>query len=104
MFGRAPITLGIGTHSTFCATVCKTVRPMLSVRCLSVCPVCLSVISVTFVHCSQTVGRIKMKCMQVDLGHGHNVLDGNPASPPQRGTAPPNFRPISAVAKWLDHG
>ena len=29
------------TH--FWATVCKTVRPMLSDRCLSVCPVCLSV-------------------------------------------------------------
>jgi len=25
----------------FWATVCKTVRPMLSVRCLSACPVCL---------------------------------------------------------------
>jgi len=37
----------------FWATVCKTIRPMLSVRCLSV----LSVLSVTFVHCGQTVGR-----------------------------------------------
>ena len=32
------------------ATVCKTVRPMLSVRCLS-CPVCLSCLSVTLVYC-----------------------------------------------------
>ena len=38
-----------GCH--FWATVCKTVRPMLSVRCLY--PVCLSV---TLVHCGQTVG------------------------------------------------
>jgi len=27
--------------SSFWATVCKTVHPMLSDRCLSVCPVCL---------------------------------------------------------------
>ena len=38
----------------FWATVCKTVRPMLSVR----CPVSLSV---TLVYCGQTVGRMKMK-------------------------------------------
>ena len=59
----------------FWATVCKTVRPMLSVRCLSVC---LSCLSVTFVHCDQTVGRIKMKLgMQVGLGPGHIVLGGD---------------------------
>ena len=40
---------------------------------LSVCPV----LSVTFVHCGQTVGRIKMKLgMQIGLGPGHIVLDG----------------------------
>jgi len=51
------------------------------------CPVCLSVcMSVTFVHCGQTVGRIKMKLgMQVGLNRGHIVLDGNPASPPLKG-------------------
>jgi len=32
---------------------------------------------------------------------GHIVLDGDPAPPPPKGTAP-NFRPISVVAKWLD--
>jgi len=66
---------------------------MLSDRCLSVClsvcpvlPVCLSV---TFVHCGQTVGRIKMKLgTQVGLGPGHIVLDGDPVPLPQRGTAP----------------
>jgi len=37
-------------------------QAMLSDRCLSVCPV----LPVTFVHCGQTVGRIKMKLgMQV---------------------------------------
>ena len=76
--------------SNFWATVCKTVRPMLSVRCLTVCSVCLSV---TLVHCGQAVGWIKMKLgMQVGLGPGHTVFDGDPALLPQRGRAP-NFRP-----------
>jgi len=44
-------------HCSIWATVCKTVHPMLSVRCLS----CLSVLSVTLVYCGQTVWRIKMK-------------------------------------------
>jgi len=71
------------------ATVCKTVRPMLSDR-------CLSVLSVTFVHCGQTVGRIKMKLgMQVGLGRGHIVLDGDPAHPPLKGHSP------QFSAQWL---
>jgi len=36
-------------------------------------------------------------------GPGHNVLDGDPASP-QRGQSPPNFRSISIMAKRLDGG
>ena len=41
--------------------------------------------------------------MQIGIGPGHIVLDEDPAPPPQRGTAPPpNFRPISVAAKWLD--
>ena len=40
--------------------------------------------------------------MQVGLGHGHIVLDGDLDPPPQRGTAPPNFQPISVVAKLQD--
>ena len=44
-----------------------------------VCPVCLSV---NLVYCGQTVGWIKMKLgMQVGLGPGHIVLDGDPAPP-----------------------
>jgi len=51
--------------------------------------VCLSCLSVTFVHCGQTVGRIKMELsMQVGLGPGHIVLDGDPASPPSKGHSP----------------
>jgi len=85
----------------FWATICKTVLPMLSVH----CPVCPSVcLSVTFVHCGQTVGRIKMKLgVQVGLGPGHIVLDGDPAPASSKGAQPPNFRPMSVAAKWL-HG
>jgi len=39
-------------------------------------------LSVTLVHCGQTVGWIKMKIgMQVVLGPDHIVLDGDPAPP-----------------------
>jgi len=70
----------------FGATVCKTILLMLSVR----CPVCLSV---TFVHCGQTVGRIEMKLgMPVGLGPGHTVLDGDP-DPLPKGAQPPIFCP-----------
>ena len=65
----------------FWATVCKTVRHMLSDR----CPVCLSVLSVlsvTLVYYGQTVGCIKMKLgTEIGLGPGETVSDGHPASP-----------------------
>jgi len=53
---------------------------MLSVLC-AVLFVCLSVcLSVMFVHCGQTVERINTKLgMQVGLGFGHIVLNGDPA-------------------------
>ena len=87
-----------GISVSFGATVCKTVRPMLSDRvCLSVLSVCLSV---TLVYCGQTVGWIKMKLgVQIGLSPRHTVLDGNPAPLPKRGGAP-IFRPIS-IAEWL---
>ena len=40
--------------------------------------------------------------MEVGLGPGHIVLDGDPATIPQKGAEPPNIRPISVVAKRLD--
>jgi len=56
-----------------------------SVVCLS-CPVCLSA---TLVYYGQTAKSIKIKLgIEVGLGPGHIVLDGDPAPPPQRGTAP----------------
>jgi len=66
--------------------------------CLSVC------LSVTLVYCGQMVGCTKkMKIgMQVGVGPGHILLDGDPAPPPQKGSGAPNFRPMSIVAKRLD--
>jgi len=70
----------------FWATVCKTVRPMLSNRCLS----CLSE---TLVYCGQTVQWIQMKLgTEVGLGSGDIVLDGDPRQSP-------TSRPMSIVAK-----
>jgi len=76
------------TRRTSAATVCNTVHPMLWDRCLSIClSVCLfcrvlSVLSVMLVYCGQTVGLIKMPLgMEVCLGPGHTVLDGDPAAP-----------------------
>jgi len=52
------------------------------------CPVCLSVLSVSLVYCGQTVGRIKMKLgVQISLGPGHIVLNGDPA-PPKKENSP----------------
>ena len=70
-------------------TVCKTVCPMPSDRCLSCLSVCLSVLTVTLLYCDQTVGWIKTKLdMQVGLGPSHIVLDEDPAPPPPKGCSP----------------
>jgi len=85
LFCSTCIVSGQSALVHFWATVCKTVRPMLSDR-------CLSVLSVTFVYCGQTVEWIKMKlCMQVGLGPGHIVLDRDPAPPPPKGHSPTIF-------------
>jgi len=55
-------------------------------------------------YCGQTAGCIKMPLgMEVGLSPGDFVLNGDPAPCPNRGGAPPNFRPTSIVAKQL-HG
>jgi len=53
------------------------------------------------VYCGQTAGRIKMP-LGTEVGNrpGDSVLAGYPV-PPKRGI-PPNFRPMSIVAKRLD--
>jgi len=60
----------------------------------------LSVLTVTLVYCGQTAGWIKMPLgMEVGLGQGDIVLDGDPAPPTERDTAAPIFWPMSTVAK-----
>ena len=72
----------------FWATVCKAVRPMLSVR----CPVCLSVLSVTLVYCGQTAGWINMALgMEVGLSPGDFVLMGTQPNSPKGAEPPPQF-------------
>jgi len=60
--------------------------------------------SVMSVYCGQTVGWIKMPLgMEVGLGPGYIVLDGDPAplrKGAQQRSPPPTFRPMSTVAKW----
>ena len=52
----------------------------------------------------QTAGWIKMPlAMEVDLGPGDIVLDGDSAAPQRNGHShPANFRPMSIVAKRLE--
>jgi len=64
-------------------------RPFLKRFALCYRTIVLSVLSVTFVHCGQTVVRIKMKLRtQVGLGPGHIVLGGDRAPPPLKGQSP----------------
>ena len=70
--------------SRFRATVCQTVRPMLS-------DCCLSVLSVTMVYCGKTVGWIMMK---LRTRHGDRprprpyCVRWGPSSSPQKGHSP----------------
>jgi len=84
--------------SCFGATVCKTVHPILSDRCLSVC------LSVTLVYCRQTIECIRIPLgMEVGLGLNHIMLDGNPTPPPpKKRHSTRTFWPTSIVAKLLD--
>ena len=97
-FVRRPF-LGDG----FWATVCKTVRPMLSDRCLSVCLTCLSVWNVralwpngwTDQHETWRAGRPRP--------WPHCVRWGR-SSPPQRRTAPTHFLAhicCGQMAAWI---
>jgi len=54
-------------------------------------------------YCGQTARCIKMSLgMEVGLSPDDIVLDGDPAPPPLKGHSPPNFRPMSVVARLLD--
>jgi len=116
--GRTPANsaVDIEIFNRFWATVCKTVRPMLSVR----CPVCLSVCDVRALWPNGWTDRDETKVlvslmklgMQIGLGPGHIVLDGDQA-PHGKGhsSPPPQFSahllwhgrgsPISATAELL---
>jgi len=51
------------------------------------------------VYCHQTAGCISIPLgTEAGLGPDDIVLDGDPASP--KVARPPNFRPMSTVAKW----
>jgi len=53
--------------------------------------------------CGQMTAWIKMPLgMDVGLGSGDFVLDGDPAPLPKKGAEPPNFRPMFIVAKRLN--
>ena len=55
------------------------------------------------VYCGQMAGWIKMALgVELCLGPGHIVLNGDPAPSPKGGRTLPNFRPIFIVAKRLD--
>jgi len=81
----------IGYFYWSCGELCTFGRPF--VKRFALCYIGpLSVLSVTLVYCGQMVGRIKMKLgVQVGLGPGHVVLDGDPAPLPPKGHSPPNF-------------
>jgi len=54
------------------------------------------------VYCGQTAGWIKVALgMEVGLGPGHIVLDGNPAPLPKKGTESPIFGPFLANVYML---
>jgi len=87
---------GVQNLMIFWATVCKTVRPMLS-------DYCLFLLSVTLVYCGETVEWIKMKLgIMVGLGPGQILLDGD-AALPAKGAQPPIFGPCPLCPNgWMD--
>ena len=64
---------------------------------------CCPVLSVTLVYCGQTVGWIKMPLnMEVSLGPGDIVLDGDPALPLQKaGQQSPSFADVGKTASCV---
>ena len=59
--------------------------------------------SSTHICCGQMAVWIKMPLgMEVGLRPGDFVLDGDSAPLHKKGAEPPNFQPMSTVAKWLD--
>jgi len=71
---------------SFWATVCKTVRPMLPNRCLSVCLSCLSVCDVGVLWPNGWIyqGDRALLSVQVGIGPGH-IVYGDPAPLQKKG-------------------
>jgi len=89
-------TLANQRMAGFWATVCETVRPMLSDR----CPVCLSVCDVGVLWPNGWTDQDETWQGGRRRPRPHCVRWG-PSSPEKR-AQPSNFRPISVVAKRLD--
>ena len=87
----------------FSATVCKTVRPMLSDRCLSVLS-CLSVCDVRALWPNGWTDQNETRHAVIGLVPGHIVLDGDPAPPPQKGIAPQFSAHICCgqITAWIE--
>ena len=89
----------------FWATVCKTVRSMLSDRCLSVCLSCLScpvcpVCNVAVLWPNSLTDQDETWRAARPRSWTH-CIRWRPSSPSFKGAQPPDFRPISVAAKWL---
>jgi len=96
----------------FWATVCKTVRPILSDRCLSVLSVlschvlsvCLSVCNVGVLWPNGWMNQDETRHAGIGFGSGHIVLHGDPAPPIQKGGAAPQFSArvrCGQMAGWI---
>jgi len=79
-------------------------RPFVKRFALCYQTISLSCLSVTLVYCGQTVWWLENKLsMEVGLGTGHIVLDGDPAPPHQKGKQPPIFGPwLLWLYGWMD--
>ena len=91
----AQLTL-LPTPKILCFTNCVSIGSAVSgrpfVKRFALCyrtVVCLSCLSVTLMYCGQTAGWIKMPLgMEVDIGPGDILLDGDPAFPSQKRHGP----------------
>jgi len=72
-------------HINYWATICKTIRPMLSVRCLVCLSVYLSVCDVRALSPNGWTDQDETWHAGIGFGPGHIVLDGDSAPPLPKG-------------------
>ena len=99
---RTTSRLAVVFTDVFWATVCKTVRPILSDRCLFYVRI---ILGPYLVWQNGWMDQDAAWYTEVGLGPGNIVLDWDLVPPPpQKGgtIAPFNFRPMSIAAKRLD--